>query len=67
MEGFMLLDWNEIVIKLKSPIKEIDEKRFTYKGDLVGIDGGIVLIIVDGIQYEIPHILIKKSNIIYKF
>ena len=57
----------KIVIKLKSPIKEIDEKRFTYEGDLMGIDGEIVLLNVDDKTLRIPYTSIKKSNIIYEF
>ncbi len=58
---------NKIVIKLVSPIKEIDPKRFKYEGNLKGVDEDIIILELENEEIRIPYSAIKKSNIIYEF
>jgi len=67
LKDFDRFKGNKIVIKLVSPIKEIDPKRFKYEGNLKGVDEGIIILELENEEIRIPYSAIKKSNIIYEF
>lgn len=58
---------NKIIVRLKSPIKEIHPTKFSYEGDLLGIREDVILLKTEENELEIPYSMIKKSNIIYEF
>jgi ribosome maturation factor RimP len=67
LKDFDRFKGNKIVIKLVSPIKEIDPKRFKYEGNLKGVDEDVVILELENEDIRIPYSTIKKSNIIYEF
>ncbi len=42
----------------------IDGRR-NYKGNLVGIEGGILKVLIDGAEYRIPQERVKKAHLVY--
>jgi len=53
----------EVKLKTRRPVGG----RRRFKGRLLGFDGGIAALLVDGQQFEVPFEEIEKANSLYQF
>lgn len=53
----------EVKLKTRRPV----DGRRQFKGSLIGFDGGIARLLVDGREFEIPFAEVEKANSIYQF
>jgi len=57
---FVRFQGREIILRTHKPV----EGRKSYRGNLDGLDGDMILMTVDGIQYRIQFAAVEKANLI---
>ncbi|GAB5548856.1 MAG: ribosome maturation factor RimP [Sandaracinaceae bacterium] len=53
-----------VKVQLETPL---DEGRRKLEGTLMGVDGEMVRLEVDGSELQLPHAEIAKANVVYEF
>lgn len=61
LEQFEQFTGNEVDVKLKTPL----EGRRKFKGQLSGVTGKIISVLVDGEEYQCPFEEIERANIVF--
>ena len=57
---FVRFQGREIILRTHKPV----DGRKSYRGTLDGLDGDLILVTVDGVQYRIQFAAVEKTNLI---